>query len=307
MTFFFKINNILSKKNDRYARTQFLDPVKRSKRGMKKKSKPGAVERGFYSDEEHSGSDQEAADAAAAADDEDGPDDGDTYVDIGELDPDHRLLLKAASPLLQSRNAAVVLSVATLFAHAAPTYESVNVGKSLTRIMRGSRETQYLVLANAVTLAAQRPAMFEPHLKQFFVVPQDAAFVRPLKIEMLTMLAKESNIAMILKEFKEYVKHPDHTFVAATIQAIGRCATTVPEVAESCMHGLLALLSNTSELVVAEAIVVFKTLLQKFGEHKKQFVSQIVRLLDNVKVVSARSAIVWMIGEYCEEVSIYKN
>ncbi|KAI8433966.1 hypothetical protein MSG28_012117 [Choristoneura fumiferana] len=36
------------------------------------------------------------------------------------LDPDHRLLLRAAKPLLQSRNAGVVVAVAQLFYHAGP-------------------------------------------------------------------------------------------------------------------------------------------------------------------------------------------
>ena len=36
----------------------------------------------------------------------------------------------------------------------------------------------------------------------------------------------------------------DKEFVAATIQAIGRCASNIEEVTESCMNGLMGLMSN---------------------------------------------------------------
>lgn len=39
------------------------------------------------------------------------------------LDPDHRLLLKNTKPLLQSRNASVVMGVAQLYHHLAPRSE----------------------------------------------------------------------------------------------------------------------------------------------------------------------------------------
>ena len=39
------------------------------------------------------------------------------------MDPDHRILLKSAKPLLQSRNAAVVMATAQLYYHCAPRAE----------------------------------------------------------------------------------------------------------------------------------------------------------------------------------------
>jgi AP-3 complex subunit beta len=61
--------------------------------------------------------------------------------------------------------------------------------------------------------------MFEQHLSEFFVDAGDPEFTRALKLEVLTNIANESNITRILREFKEYVKSEDKTFVTATIQA----------------------------------------------------------------------------------------
>lgn len=41
-----------------------------------------------------------------------------------------------------------------------------------------------------------------------------------------------------------YVKSQDKQFAAATIQAIGRCATNITEVTDTCLNGLVCLLSN---------------------------------------------------------------
>lgn len=41
-----------------------------------------------------------------------------------------------------------------------------------------------------------------------------------------------------------YIKSMDKDFVAATIQAIGRCATNIGEVRDTCLNGLVQLLSN---------------------------------------------------------------
>lgn len=40
------------------------------------------------------------------------------------------------------------------------------------------------------------------------------------------------------------MKSQDKAFAAATIQAIGRCATNISEVTDTCLNGLVLLLSN---------------------------------------------------------------
>eukprot|EP00163_Fabomonas_tropica_P004369 TRINITY_DN1384_c0_g2_i1.p1 TRINITY_DN1384_c0_g2~~TRINITY_DN1384_c0_g2_i1.p1 ORF type:complete len:1061 (+),score=365.46 TRINITY_DN1384_c0_g2_i1:571-3753(+) len=269
----------------KYARTQFLDPNEPVVKKDKVKKDRSDDDSGYDSDDDSSSS-------SFIVDD--------TPGSLLAMDSDHRLLLKAAQPLLNSRNAGVVLAVASVFYYLSPPYESTRIGKALTRLIRGSREVEYVVLANITTMAVTRSDMFDPYVKDFFVTPSDSEHCRPLKLEILTLLAKESNIGQILKEFKEYVKSSDEEFVTATIQAIGRCASTVPEVAESCLHGLMGLLSSKQENVVAESVVVIKTLLQNNPAHHKSFVSQVVKILDKIRVPAARGSIVWMIGEYCE-------
>ncbi|OPJ90502.1 AP-3 complex subunit beta-1 isoform X2 [Patagioenas fasciata] len=262
----------------RYARTQFVSPWKNDE-VVEEYS-----ENNFYeSDEEQKEKDRKVKN---------------TYT----MDPDHRLLLRNTKPLLQSRNAAVVMAVAQLYWHSAPKSEAGIVSKSLVRLLRSNREVQYIVLQNIATMSIQRKGMFEPYMKSFYVRSTDPTMIKTLKLEILTNLANEANISTLLREFQTYVKSQDKQFAAATIQAIGRCATNITEVTDTCLNGLVCLLSNRDEIVVAESVVVIKKLLQTQPAHHGEIIKHMAKLLDNITVPVARASILWLIGEYCERV-----
>ncbi|KAK1176512.1 AP-3 complex subunit beta-1-like [Acipenser oxyrinchus oxyrinchus] len=262
----------------RYARTQFLSPWKQDEI-LEENS-----EQAFY------GSDDERKNKSVPA--------SQPYV----MDPDHRLLLRNTKPLLQSRNTAVVMAVAQLYWHLAPKSEVSLVTKSLVRLLRSHREVQFIVLQNIATMSIQRKGMFEPYLKSFYVRSTDPTHIKTLKLEILTNLANGANISTVLREFQTYVKSQDKQFAAATIQAIGRCATNISEVTDTCLNGLVLLLSNRDETVVAESVVVIKKLLQTQPTQHSDIIKHMAKLLDNIAVPMARASILWLIGEYCERV-----
>ncbi|KFP85291.1 AP-3 complex subunit beta-1, partial [Apaloderma vittatum] len=196
----------------------------------------------------------------------------------------------------------VVMAVAQLYWHLAPKSEAGIVSKSLVRLLRSNREVQYIVLQNIATMSIQRKGLFEPYLKSFYVRSTDPTMIKTLKLEILTNLANEANISTLLREFQTYVKSQDKQFAAATIQAIGRCATNITEVTDTCLNGLVCLLSNRDEIVVAESVVVIKKLLQTQPAHHGEIIKHMAKLLDNITVPVARASILWLIGEYCERV-----
>ncbi|XP_030281244.1 AP-3 complex subunit beta-2 isoform X9 [Sparus aurata] len=275
----------------RYARTQFLNP--NMNESLLEEGSGG--DRTFYGSDEDEDEDEEEkekkAETPAMAKRK-------PYV----MDPDHRLLLRNTKPLLQSRNAAVVMAVAQLYFHLAPKAEVGVIAKALVRLLRSHSEVQYVVLQNVATMTIKRRGMFEPYLKSFYIRSTDPTQIKVLKLEVLTNLANETNISTILREFQTYIKSMDKDFVAATIQAIGRCATNIGEVRDTCLNGLVQLLSNRDELVVAESVVVIKKLLQMQPEKHSDIIKHMAKLTDNIQVPMARASILWLIGEYCEHV-----
>lgn len=75
------------------------------------------------------------------------------------LDPDHRLLLRSARPLLQSRNAAVVMAVAQLYHHTAPRSEGLLAARALIRLLRSHTEVQSIVLDGISSISVQRKVL----------------------------------------------------------------------------------------------------------------------------------------------------
>jgi len=268
----------------RYARTQFLDPNKNEEIGKEEK---------FYPSSDDSSDDNAS---------EDNEKEEEKKVKNYVMDSDHRLLLRSAKPLLQSRNAAVVMAVAKLFFYCAPVDEVVVVVRALIRLLRSHREVQTVVLSNIVTMSIMRKAIFQQYLKSFFVHSDDSTNVRLLKLEILTNLATASNISVILREFQTYVKSSDKEFAASTVQAIGRCASNITDVTDSCLAGLVRLLSNRNESVVGESVVVIKKLLQHGAKEHTDIIVHMAKIIDKITVSMARASILWLIGEYSDHI-----
>ncbi|XP_065363905.1 AP-3 complex subunit beta-2 isoform X2 [Calliphora vicina] len=290
----------------RYARTQFVDP--NADEPTDDDNAQSSEENKKFYDEDSDESDSNASD----------DDDGNKKSKHNQnskkqsstsspsssyhVDLDHRLLLRQTKPLLQSRNASVVMAVAQLYHHVAPRQEVQLIAKALIRLLRSHKEVQSVVLTCIASMSTKRKVIFEAHIKSFFVRTSDPTHIKLLKLEILTNLASAASISLILREFQTYISSNDRPFVAATIQAIGRCAGTIKEVTETCLSGLVHLLSNRDEHVVAESVVVIKKLLQTKAAQHFDIISQMAKLLDFIKVPAARSSIIWLIGEYSEKV-----
>ncbi|KAL0095980.1 adaptin N terminal region-domain-containing protein [Phycomyces blakesleeanus] len=273
----------------RYGRNQFLNP---NPNGYQISTLPvassPASNRAFYSDSSESDSD-----------DDDKPD-VKTLHSIVKLDPDHDLLLKSCLPLFQSRNSGVVLAVARLFYHLAPAEEALKMGRPLLRLLRSHRELQYVVLANIAAMAKTRPYIFESYFQQFYAQSSEPVFIRDTKLAILTSIATEANSQMLLNELQQYSKSHNKDFVAASIQAIARCAIRVPSAADRCLRLLMKLLHSTNDLVVAESVLVVTRLLQSPSEDKKRSVMALAKLLETIKVPMARANILWLVGQHAE-------
>ncbi|XP_063539803.1 AP-3 complex subunit beta-2 isoform X1 [Cydia strobilella] len=218
------------------------------------------------------------------------------------LDPDHRLLLRAAKPLLQSRNSGVVMAVAQLFYHAGPAQELAPVAKAMIRLLRAPVEVQSVVLNSIAALTVNKRTLFEPFLKSFFVRNSDPTHLKLLKLEILTNLATETSAAVVLREFQTYVTCSDKVFAGATIQAIGRLAVAIQGEAETCLNGLLKLLSSKDEWVVCEAVVVVKRVVGGGATSARAAVARAAKLLRSDRLApNARAAAVWLVAEHGAE------
>jgi AP-3 complex subunit beta len=135
----------------RYARTQFANP-----------NTVTEGEEKFYPSEESEGSEDSEEDEEDDDEEEGAKSKKKKKPKPYRMDPDHRLLLRNVKPLLQSRNPAVVMSVAQLYFHLAPLNEQSIIAKPIVRLLKGHRETQSVVLTNVATISVQRAVSHTP-------------------------------------------------------------------------------------------------------------------------------------------------
>ncbi|CAF0992492.1 unnamed protein product [Adineta ricciae] len=195
------------------------------------------------------------------------------------------------------------MAVAQLYHYVAPRSEIHVIANALIRLLRHHREIQTIVLKCIASMAEKNKDIFGPFLKAFYVRSSDSSHVKRYKLEILTTLACATNISTVLRELQTYVLSPDKEFAAQTIHAIGRCASTIPEVTEACLNGLVGYMSKKDETIVAESVVVVKKLLQINPVQYGDIIKHIVRKVDKITVPQARASILWLIGEYSERIS----
>ena len=212
----------------------------------------------------------------------------------GELDEDHRLLLRCSRPLLQSRNSAVVLAVATLQWYLAPVSELPRVVKALVFALRSSPEAQFVLLQNMVSMAVIMPALFAPYAAVFFTAPRDAPPVRALKLELLTRCATPAAADRLLTELQLCLRDGTPSVVVLAVRAVGRVAVRLPGIAPACVRSLMELTSHPAEEVAAEAVVVLRALIQQRPAQHGPAVLRLIRRLDRLRAPAARAAVVWL-------------
>ena len=214
------------------------------------------------------------------------------------------------------------------------------IGKALVRISRNQREVQYIVLHAINHMARDRPHMFRSFLTDFFVKATDPLFnryylfylslekdllftltflfyfsflfsliCRLLKVDILTSLCTKENIEQILRELQTYVKDPNPEFVSKAVTAVAQVVDIDPSRAEACMEGIMILLlCSKSDIVIAACVNVLRLLIQQNPTSKVslKILKQLVKLViiepseGGITESSARSSIVWLIGEYQE-------
>ncbi|KAJ3676437.1 hypothetical protein LUZ60_003849 [Juncus effusus] len=219
------------------------------------------------------------------------------------------LLMRCTRPLMWSRNSAVVMATAGAHWLVGSFEEFKRVVKPLVFLLRSSPASKYVVLCNVIVFAKKAPELFEEFYEDFFVLNSDPYQVKTLKLEILSTVATEKTIPFIFEEFQDYIRDPDRRFVADTIASIGICAKKIPNLASTCIQGLLTLVLSESSLsnsyqfegenfVLVQAIMSIKSIIKQDPSTHEKVIIQLVKSLDTIKDQTARALIIWILGEY---------
>jgi AP-3 complex subunit beta len=202
-----------------------------------------------------------------------------------KIDLDHRLLLNASFPLLQSRNSAVVLSVASLYLDLAPEEELRTVVSPLVNLVTNDRrETKFLSLEVLSQLASTHPHLISPFVKHFFIFWSDGEPIARIKIKILVGLAlgAPGTAHQVVRELETLSTWDKTGLATEAVRALGLIACA-PDLANTTLPKLLLLLNDSRETVSGEAIVSVQKLIQHDAERNKAVIKKLARMFLNGK------------------------
>ncbi|OCH90335.1 hypothetical protein OBBRIDRAFT_793423 [Obba rivulosa] len=244
---------------------------------------------------------------------------GDTVI---EVDSDLRLLLQMAEPLFQSNNPAVVLAVARTFWYLAPSSETSKLVPPLLRLLNASPEVQRVVLAYLVLVAEPLSQALSPFYTRFLVRASDIRQVKKDKVRLLRAVISVDNYQALLREFVTYAEDTDDELVADAIQAIGYCARLVPDSTQQCLTSLMSFIQSKHDVVVANAVIVLKSLVQLRLQQQQStlsvagsiastsplaIISRLAYHIDVIRHPKARACVLWLVGQYASSPTVQEN
>ena len=216
---------------------------------------------------------------------------------------------------LQHGNAAVVLSTIRIIVkylekwcknsddENTKTYLS-KIGPPLVSLVSGRAENEirYVALRNISAILNRYPTLLTAQTRIFFVKYNDPIYIKLEKLEILLALVNSSNAGVILSEFNEYAQEVDVEFVRKAVRAIGITAIKIESAAEECCGVLSQLIKSRVNYVVQESIIVVRDVFRKYPGRYEGLIGLICEGLDMLDEPEAKSAMVWVIGEYAEKI-----
>ncbi len=213
-------------------------------------------------------------------------------------------------PQLSHSNSAVVLTcirvIIYLMNYIADQQKKDEICRKLSppliTLLSKPPEIQYLALRNAILILQQRPEVLPNDIRVFFCKYNDPIYVKVTKLELIFMLATESNISIVLNELREYATEIDVQFVRKAVRAIGKLAIKIEPAARQCIDTLLELVNARIPYIVQEATVVIKNIFRKYPNQYESIISTVIGQIDELDEPEAKAAIIWIIGQYADRI-----
>jgi hypothetical protein len=239
---------------------------------------------------------------------------------------------------LRVSNSAVVLGTSKCFFHLTERMEQIQEQvfermrpPLLTLMAGGSHELNFCVLHHILLMVGKKPRVFSRDYRQFYNRYNEPTHVKYVKIDILSAIADASNVADIITELSEYVTDVDQELARRSIRAIADIAvstnfsTLPPGYSVSGQNGhpgddganatdqalsamqdqivdtMVDFLEMNLDHVRDESLVVMKDLLRKFPEKRHDVLVVLPRIINSVQQPNAKTAIIWMIGEFGQD------
>ena len=178
------------------------------------------------------------------------------------------------------------------------------IGPPLVSLVSGRAENEirYIALRNISVILNRYPGLLHAQTRVFFVKYNDPIYIKMEKLDILLQLVNHDNVTVILSEFNEYAQEVDVEFVRKAVRAIGVTAIKIESAAKTCAGVLSQLIQTRVNYLVQECVVVARDVFRKYPGRYEALIGLLCESLDTLDEPEAKSAMVWVIGEYAEKI-----
>lgn len=219
-------------------------------------------------------------------------------------------LLDAVVPLLLHENAAVAMCAVKVAVylcnyirdpeHTVPGLAR-RVGATLVALLTKQPEIQFLVLRNVILLLLASRHLVAVDVEAFFWLFDDPPYIKDTKLEIIYVLAADTNLAAVFRELHVYATEVDAKMARKAVRALGNLALKSPLAAAACVDVLLDLDASPPH-VLQEIAVVAKNVLRKYPDHVPTLLPGIAARYAEIDDPDAKIALAWMLSQYAEDV-----
>lgn len=224
---------------------------------------------------------------------------------VPETHEDSMVIIDRVIAMLQHTNSAVVINALKVmiyllnFVEEVEEYMTKKLATSLTSLLSKPAEIQFLALRNVILLILSKPKLIPFDVRNFFCAYDDPIYIKDTKLEIIYLLANESNLDDVLHELEEYGTDVDVQMSRKAIRALGNLAVKLEVAAKPSVRVMLNLTNSGIDYVVQEAVITFKNVLRRY-DNFNDLVLEILPHKDKVEEPDARAALIWIVGEYSQ-------
>ncbi|RLV94829.1 AP-1 complex subunit beta [Spathaspora sp. JA1] len=215
-------------------------------------------------------------------------------------------------PCLQHENSSVVLTAIKVIVYYCNYINnpqlhlpslSKRLGTSLVSLLSKPDETQFVVLRNVILLLLGRKELVQLDVEMFYCRFDDPIYVKDTKLEIIYLLANESNVGSVLSELEEYATEIDVPMARKAVRAFGNLAIKLENAADLCVEVICDLVNHGVPYIVQEATIILKNILRKYPGRFEFAVEELIKHHDLIEEPDAKTALIWIVGQYCENIN----
>ena len=176
---------------------------------------------------------------------------------------------------------------------------------SIMSVLISYPEIQYILLRSLHAIVLKRPILLEKEFKYFYVQYNDPIYIKLEKVDILYKLCNKKNYEMIIQEFTSYaLTETNPELIRKSIRFIGYIGYKFESSYDLCVNCISKIIDNNNEDAVPECIIVARDLMRKYKSTALNLIKKInLDLINSLSDLNAKSAALYIIGEFCEQIS----